>query len=1066
MGLLPGAKVDLTGRISDRLAITPADGGPAFVKARLHVEGGRDQATVVWWDAGLAPRDGARVRIQGTVRVFNNNSEVHVFQTAVEREGPPQDPLARIVGFYLECVEAETAGALRLTLGREDHVELAGGSSPLHRSIVFPNDEPTRRWCRLRQVAIGETLVAGWPLVVGTDTGSHSTRASPLLIAEAELISADDRWQLERLGSVDLNPYALDLLDIDRAERYAIAAVVERDDDVSAARTPRDRASAIVQVLRGGGVDGLEDLNPDRLDPVSGSKGIQNAGVVMATTGGMGTSRMLVEDLNELLNTPDLLADGPAAVLLGKEPAPQVPLPEPHPTIVPTAISQDQAIHSAMQQCFTVVTGPPGTGKSQLLVNAVAAAVANGETVLFASKNNRAVDVVLERLRKTSPRAVVVRAGPANRSGEVAQQVAQALGARPRQADSVGARKKWTFVKKRVRDVLGLLHERAFIEGEMANQSAQLGEHLDRLPPDTVLDVDGRALASALANALSAVDAFGQPLGLFGRRRRHQLRLEQAEAALAVVDSMIPLGSEFKVVLTPVFVRARRSQEPRRRFQVIHDRAMELSAAVLCQKRLREWQIRLGDLPQKHELEDRLHALSDERIGAGRELLDSRWEEVRFGDPAARDAANDYSHLIETRRRRARSRIPDALPALPVWAVTNLSARTSLPLKQGLFDLVIIDEASQCDVASALPILARGKRGLIIGDSKQLSHITSLNESREQVIAQRWGLGADQVDGFSYRSWSCFGLASSRVQASPIFLDLHFRSHPAIAAFANRRVYGGRLELCSDATPPEGLPAVEWLRVAGQSAPGARGRSRSNRDEAHRVAREVAQALPRYEALACSVGVVTPYRAQVEAITAMLSELLTAQQLESITVATAHRFQGDERDIMYFSPVVDGSMTAAQVRFAADPNLINVALTRARRRLIVVGDLEACLTHQTILQQLAQYTARLEAGAFDSPLELAFYEALLSKGITARTGVMVGRNRLDLAIEDQGIRLDVECDGAPFHFDHQRDAARDRVIEAEGWIVLRFSGRRLSRDLDGCVESIMQAIESGINVRK
>ena len=154
------------------------------------------------------------------------------------------------------------------------------------------------------------------------------------------------------------------------------------------------------------------------LSGVSDRSGIHNTGVVMVTTGNMASIRRLVEDLEELVNTPKLMKKGPAAVLLGEAPAPEVPLPCPHPTIVPSSLSQDQAVHSAMENTFTVVTGPPGTGKSQVLVNIVAAAVACRETVLFASKNNRAVDVVVERLRLTSPMrssyAPAIRANAAN----------------------------------------------------------------------------------------------------------------------------------------------------------------------------------------------------------------------------------------------------------------------------------------------------------------------------------------------------------------------------------------------------------------------------------------------------------------------------------------------------------------------------------------------------------------------------------------------------------------------------------------------------------------------------
>ena len=161
---------------------------------------------------------------------------------------------------------------------------------------------------------------------------------------------------------------------------------------------------------------------------------------------------------------------------------------------------------------------------------------------------------------------------------------------------------------------------------------------------------------------------------------------------------------------------------------------------------------------------------------------------------------------------------------------------------------------------------------------------------------------------------------------------------------------------------------------------------------------------------------------------------------DSVKIATAHRFQGDERDIMFFSPVIGRAMPARAVRFAADPNLINVALTRARRRLVIVGDMDACLAHPTVLKELASYVARLEASGFDSPLELDLHEALLERGIAPETGVVVGRHRLDLAVSHDNIRLDIECDGARIPY-----AARERRGSRPGHRGTRMAGDTIQR---------------------
>lgn len=476
---------------------------------------------------------------------------------------------------------------------------------------------------------------------------------------------------------------------------------------------------------------------------------------------------------------------------------------------------------------------------------------------------------------------------------------------------------------------------------------------------------------------------------------------------------------------------------------------------------IKEMEAELNQLPPKHILDDRLHMIGNERVAVSRALLDARWEQVRHDDSAARTVAGDLAEQLDrtvtsgSGAQKARELVQGALNAVPVWGITNLSARTNLPLVPGLFDLVVIDEASQCDVASALPLLARARRAMIIGDQRQLIHITNLSESRERIIAERWGLDDARASEFSYTNRSCFGLASKRINQSPIFLDLHFRSHPAIIGFSNEHFYESRLEFCSVSQVLLGESAIEWKRVQGDCRKGPNGKSRENPEEAGALARALIEDIDKLRSLGLSIGVVTPYRAQADLILDYLRSRLEEEVLHNLTIATTHRFQGDERDVIYFSPVVGPSMTKWQAAFAADENLVNVALTRARRRLVIVGNMDACLKHRNVLTDLAIYVSRLEAGAFDSPLEQTLHEALLERGVSAKTGVVVAGHRLDLAIEEGSPPIDIECDGAAFHTDRILDSARDRAIEAEGWRVIRFSGRRLCNDLAGCVEDVL-----------
>ena len=206
-----------------------------------------------------------------------------------------------------------------------------------------------------------------------------------------------------------------------------------------------------------------------------------------------------------------------------------------------------------------------------------------------------------------------------------------------------------------------------------------------------------------------------------------------------------------------------------------------------------------------------------------------------------------------------------------------------------------------------------------------------------------------------------------------------------------------------------------------------------------------------------SIGVVTPYVAQAKQIECLLSRRIGIAQVQAMKIDTAHGFQGDECDVLYFSPVVDQSMSRGQVSFAADRNLINVALTRARRRLVIVGDRDACSRHDTVLRNLCAYIAQIDASGFASPAEKELADALVRRGVPARSGVSASGHHLALAVEDGTARLDIECDGSAFPGQSAADAARDEAVHAAGWKVMRFSVRELSHNLDGVADRIRQA---------
>jgi hypothetical protein len=260
-----------------------------------------------------------------------------------------------------------------------------------------------------------------------------------------------------------------------------------------------------------------------------------------------------------------------------------------------------------------------------------------------------------------------------------------------------------------------------------------------------------------------------------------------------------------------------------------------------------------------------------------------------------------------------------------------------------LFDLVVIDEASQCSVASVLPLLFRARRALIIGDPMQLSHIPGISPEQERQAHARAGLSAAWLEDrrLAYHVHSSYHAAAQNGEAA-LLLDEHYRCHPEIADVVNGHCYSGALEIMTDVRGQvpavdlmgtgETAPVLTWANVpASESAQGPGGKSWHNPSEAAAVAgivRELLHHLPR----TATVGVVTPFRAQKDALERMVGS-------DRVRVGTVHAFQGGQRDVMVLGPVATANTPPRTAHWVASQvNLWNVAITRARSQLITVDN--------------------------------------------------------------------------------------------------------------------------------
>lgn len=249
------------------------------------------------------------------------------------------------------------------------------------------------------------------------------------------------------------------------------------------------------------------------------------------------------------------------------------------------------------------------------------------------------------------------------------------------------------------------------------------------------------------------------------------------------------------------------------------------------------------------------------------------------------------------------------LKEYPVVLSTTYSAKACIS-KDMVFDYLIMDEASQVDIKTGALALSCAMNAVIVGDDKQLPNVVS----QEEEIPLNAIQSTYHVDEKYQATTNSFLQSCVKVlkDAPVTLLREHYRCHPRIIDFCNHRFYNGELiAMTSDNNEGKVLQVIKTV-------PGNHARGHFNQREIDVIIQEV---MPEYST-SDSVGIITPYRDQAIAIN---------QALGKDVASTVHKFQGRECDAIIMS-MVDNIPTD----FSDDPNLMNVAISRAKTKLCIV----------------------------------------------------------------------------------------------------------------------------------
>ncbi|WP_435234849.1 DEAD/DEAH box helicase [Psychromonas sp. PT13] len=271
------------------------------------------------------------------------------------------------------------------------------------------------------------------------------------------------------------------------------------------------------------------------------------------------------------------------------------------------------------------------------------------------------------------------------------------------------------------------------------------------------------------------------------------------------------------------------------------------------------------------------------------------------------------------------------LSAFPIWLVSLNTLYRVLPLQKELFDLVIIDEATQCNISSCIPALYRAKRALIVGDTKQLRHYSFLAKSKELQLMAKNNISASEEGVMSYRENAILDLTLNALssQKQLAFLDEHFRSKPELIHFSNQQFYQNKLKVMQH------RPSTSSGHLHVHRINGFRDKFGVNRIEAGEVIATIQRIISEQmtAGIEHSIGVISPFRNQADYIAKEIAITFSESVITQykIRVATPYGFQGEERDIMLISFSLDNeSKRAAAYLNKAD--VFNVAITRARQQ--------------------------------------------------------------------------------------------------------------------------------------
>lgn len=540
--------------------------------------------------------------------------------------------------------------------------------------------------------------------------------------------------------------------------------------------------------------------------------------------------------------------------------------------------SQKQAVDNALNHRLSVIEGPPGTGKTQTILNIIANVVMRGQSVAVVSSNNSATENVEEKLKKYGVDFISAFLGSAtNKESFLMEQkkipnlTDWKLDATEHQQVSASLPALHTSLNEK----LLKKNKLSVLKLELDSLKVEQKHFLEYYAETNASDIDYKSIRHLKSNAILKLMA--------------ECELQQEHATTPSFSRKIYNFIRFGIY-NPDF------------YQNSLDRLIAICQRRFYETHLSEIAVRIDTIEKElsnYNFDNKMQEYSDLSMKLFKHYLAQKYERQQRKSYSEDDLWKHSDEFIVD---------------YPVILSTTHSLRSSLS-NQYVYDYVIVDEASQVNVTTGALAFSCAKRAVVVGDLKQLPNVVDSEMKRrtDAIFADH-----NMPEAYRYSDHSLLLSVTEMFSNLPrTMLREHYRCHPKIINFCNQKYYDNQLIILTDDNG-ESAPLVAYKTVPGNHA-----RGHLNQRQIDMIREEV---LPqqRLDAHTASIGIVTPYRDQANALQ---KEFVETQ----VKADTVDKFQGQERDVIILS-TVDNDISD----FADDDHRLNVAISRAVKQLIVL----------------------------------------------------------------------------------------------------------------------------------